>query len=46
MNSKFLVLWATSLATVLTFAQDNEFGKYAMFEKTAKRPEAAEPVET
>ena len=46
MNSKSLVLWATFLAPVFTFAQDNEFGKYALFEKTAKRALAAAAVET
>ncbi|MBT7742312.1 MAG: hypothetical protein HN727_10965, partial [Opitutae bacterium] len=30
----------------LILGQNNEFGKYAMFGKTAKRPEPAEPVET
>ena len=46
MNSKYLVLLATLVASSFPFAQDTEFGKYALFEKTAKRPEAAEPVET
>ena len=46
MNSKSLVLWATFLAPVFTFAQDNEFGKYSMFQKTAKRAATAAPVET
>ena len=41
MNSKYLVLTATLVASSFTFAQDNEFGKYALFEKTAKRPAAA-----
>jgi hypothetical protein len=30
----------------LILAQNNEFGKYAMFGKTAKRAEAAGPVVT
>ncbi|MBT5909616.1 MAG: SGNH/GDSL hydrolase family protein, partial [Opitutae bacterium] len=29
-----------------SFAQNDQFGKYAMFQKTAKRAEPAEPVET
>ena len=49
MNSKSLVLPATAFAalaaSLFTFAQDDKFGKYAMFQKTAKRPETAEPVE-
>ena len=50
MNSKSLVLSATAVAALVaslfTFAQDDKFGEYAMFQKTAKRPEVAEPVET
>ena len=46
MNLKHLVLSAAFVASSLTFAQNNEFGKYAMFQKTAKRAEAAEPVVT
>ena len=46
MNPKYLVLPAILLASIFTFAQNDEFGKYALFEKTAKRAEAAEPVVT
>ena len=46
MNPKYLVLPAILLAAIFTFAQNDEFGKYALFEKTAKRAEAAEPVVT
>ena len=45
MNPKYLVLPAILLAAIFTFAQNDEFGKYALFEKTAKRAEAAEPVD-
>ena len=46
MNHKYLLLLATFIASIFTFAQNNEFGKYAMFGKTAKRADAAEPVVT
>ncbi len=46
MNAKTLLFSATLVASIFTFAQNNEFGKYAMFQKTAKRAEAADPVVT
>ncbi|MBL63125.1 MAG: hypothetical protein CMI30_06900 [Opitutae bacterium] len=41
-----LVCLAVFAAVGFTSAQNKEFGKYAMFEKTAKRPESADPVTT
>jgi hypothetical protein len=46
MNYKYLLLLVTFVASIFTFAQNDQFGKYAMFQKTAKRAQAAEPLVT
>ena len=42
----FRLIFPTMFLTLFLPAQKEDFSKYALFEKTAKRPEVAEPVET